>query len=196
VIVVSLVLLAVAGVLLVVGILQGNTDAGTALLVASIATTLGAAALLYLGVRPRSVVRDTATDPGDAGEPVDRRTPAGRAVPPRGEPAARTQVLPAVAAPPAASSPAASPPADRLADEDPPDEPAIEAAAAADLDRIGGRDDEVVVVDGRPRYHLAGCAHLTGRESEGLPVSEAAELGFTPCMRCAPIATLLTVRGR
>jgi hypothetical protein len=76
-------------------------------------------------------------------------------------------------------------------DDDPPDEPAIERASLGDLARIAARDDEVVVVDGRPRYHLVTCAHLTDRESEGLPVSEAAELGFTPCARCAPVASLI-----
>jgi hypothetical protein len=75
-------------------------------------------------------------------------------------------------------------------DEDPPDEPAIERASLGELARVAARDDEVVVVDGRPRYHLVGCAHLAGREFEGLPVSEAAELGFTPCARCAPVAVL------
>jgi hypothetical protein len=75
-------------------------------------------------------------------------------------------------------------------DEDPPDEPAIERASLGELARVAARDDEVVVVDGRPRYHLVDCAHLAGREFEGLPVSEAAELGFTPCARCAPVAVL------
>ena len=45
---------------------------------------------------------------------------------------------------------------------------------------------DVYVVDGRPRYHLRGCVHLLGRESEPLPVSEAVELGFTPCGVCEP----------
>jgi hypothetical protein len=89
----------------------------------------------------------------------------------------------------AATAPGVPPEASE--EEDPPDEPGIEAAQLADLARVAGRDDEVRVVDGRPRYHVAGCAHLSGRESEGLPVSEAAELGFTPCARCAPVATLL-----
>ena len=47
------------------------------------------------------------------------------------------------------------------------------------------------MVDGRPRYHLADCAHLLGREHEPLPVAEAVELGFTPCARCAPDTALL-----
>jgi hypothetical protein len=49
----------------------------------------------------------------------------------------------------------------------------------------------VLVVDGRPRYHLAGCPHLRGRETEPVPVREAVELGFTPCGRCEPATALL-----
>ena len=39
----------------------------------------------------------------------------------------------------------------------------------------------VIVIDGRPRYHVADCLHLLGRSVQRLPVREAAELGFTPC---------------
>ncbi|HWB37749.1 MAG TPA: hypothetical protein VHA75_17170, partial [Rugosimonospora sp.] len=78
------------------------------------------------------------------------------------------------------------------ADDDPPGEPPEEPASAAQRARVALLDTEVVVLDGRPRYHLADCAHLVGREgSEALPVSEAEELGFTPCSACAPLHTLL-----
>jgi hypothetical protein len=50
---------------------------------------------------------------------------------------------------------------------------------------------DVLVIDGRPRYHLAGCVHLLGRDSEPLPVGEAVELGFTPCSLCEPDSALL-----
>jgi len=53
-----------------------------------------------------------------------------------------------------------------------------------------------LVVDGRPRYHLAGCRHLTGRETVPLPISEARETGFTPCAWCRPDSRLAqTARG-
>ena len=56
---------------------------------------------------------------------------------------------------------------------------------------------DVLVVDGRPRYHLAGCVHLLGRgESEPLPVAEAVELGFTPCSLCEPDSALLAEARR
>jgi hypothetical protein len=322
VIVLSLVLLAAAGVLLVLGILRG--DGGTALLAASIVSTLVAAALLYLGVRPRGrAARDrtapgrpgadeadsarkaaapdpatathtatatrtaTATGAAKAGErtrvlasapaaadtasgrvtekasgrdaekasgrvtekasgrdaekasgrvtekasgrdaekvsaatsgrvaaetadrgpapvadgAVDRATGPGSgatgsaaaATGAAAAAAARTtpgRTVPGSPAGPPPGSPDGVPPGGSV-DEDPPDEPGIETASLGDLARVAGRDDEVLVVDGRPRYHVAGCGHLTDRESEGLPVSEAAELGFTPCARCAPVAALL-----
>jgi hypothetical protein len=258
VIVLSLVLLAAAGVLLVLGILRG--DGGTVLLAASIVSTLAAAMLLYLGVRPtggRSAAAgrpdpkagDTggettapaAVDAPAAGAAKDERTAADRtrvletassaggapartvtagaagagagAGATRGTGGAHAQAAGSgtaerargagtgtLAGPPSGkpAATAADAPAGTTRDVsggavevDPPDEPGIESAQLGDLARVAGRDDEVLVVDGRPRYHVTGCAHLTDRESEGLPVSEAAELGFTPCARCAPIATLL-----
>ncbi len=47
------------------------------------------------------------------------------------------------------------------------------------------------MIDGRPRYHLAHCVHLMGRDSEPLPIAEAIELGFTPCALCEPDTNLL-----
>lgn len=257
-IVLSLVLLAAAGVLLVLGILRG--DGGTVLLAASIVSTLAAAMLLYLGVRPtggRSAAAgrpdpkagDTggettapaAVDAPAAGAAKDERTAADRTrvletASSAGGAPARTVIAGAagagagagatrgtggahaqaagsgtaerargagtgtLAGPPSGkpAATAADAPAGTTRDAsggavevDPPDEPGIESAQLGDLARVAGRDDEVLVVDGRPRYHVTGCAHLTDRESEGLPVSEAAELGFTPCARCAPVATLL-----
>lgn len=76
-------------------------------------------------------------------------------------------------------------------EDDPPDEPTpqiVQPAVAAQVARLG---TEVQVVDGRPRYHVPGCVHLLGRESEPIPVSEAVELGFTPCGLCEPDNVLL-----
>lgn len=78
----------------------------------------------------------------------------------------------------------------------PPDEPDAQQVPAATAARIAGLGTEVMVIDGRPRYHLASCPHLVGRESEPLPVSEAVELGFTPCGRCEPDDHLLADSGR
>ncbi|MEV0681353.1 hypothetical protein AB0I60_33020 [Actinosynnema sp. NPDC050436] len=85
------------------------------------------------------------------------------------------------------------PPADEVGDDTSPDravEPDEEDTDAADLLVVADLADEVRVLDERPRYHLAACAWLGGRASLGLPVSEARQLGFTPCAACGPDATL------
>ena len=61
----------------------------------------------------------------------------------------------------------------------------------ADAARVARMSTSVMVIDGRPRYHLAGCVHLLGRDGEPLPVNEAVELGFTPCSLCEPDTALL-----
>jgi methylphosphotriester-DNA--protein-cysteine methyltransferase len=69
---------------------------------------------------------------------------------------------------------------------EPPEEPrdATVAALVAEL------EDEVVVVDEQPRYHLPGCRSLPGRQVIPLPAKEAVELGFTPCGWCTPDRTM------
>ncbi len=81
-------------------------------------------------------------------------------------------------------------------DEDPPDEPAAQLVTPGDAARVARMSAEVLVIDGRPRYHQAGCVHLLGRESEPLPVSEAVDLGFTPCSLCEPDSALLAEARR
>jgi hypothetical protein len=76
-------------------------------------------------------------------------------------------------------------------EEDPPDEPAPQQVSPADAARVARMSTPVMVIDGRPRYHLAGCVHLLGRDGEPLPVDEAVELGFTPCSLCEPDTALL-----
>ncbi len=80
---------------------------------------------------------------------------------------------------------------EELDSEDPLDEPAAQIVAPADAARVARMSAQVLVIDGRPRYHQAGCVHLLGRESEALPVNEAVELGFTPCSLCEPDSALL-----
>ncbi len=76
-------------------------------------------------------------------------------------------------------------------DEDPPDEPSAQIVSPANAARVAMLSTDVLVVDGRPRYHVPGCVHLHGRETEPLPVGEAVELGFTPCALCEPDSALL-----
>ena len=78
-----------------------------------------------------------------------------------------------------------------FSDEDPPGEPPPQLVSAADAALVATMDATVLVVDGRPRYHRPGCAHLRGRPTQPLPVSEAVELGFTPCSRCEPDTALI-----
>ena len=64
----------------------------------------------------------------------------------------------------------------------PPEEPRDADAAAL----VAEVDDEVLVVDELPRYHLSGCRSLAGIPVIPLPAREAVELGFTPCAWCNP----------
>ena len=81
-------------------------------------------------------------------------------------------------------------------DEDPPDEPSAQIISPAAAARVAMLTSDVLVIDGRPRYHVSGCVHLLGRESEPLPVGEAVELGFTPCGMCEPDSALLAEARR
>ncbi|MCW2506368.1 MAG: hypothetical protein JWO79_4652 [Actinomycetia bacterium] len=59
------------------------------------------------------------------------------------------------------------------------EEPTEEAVAPA----VSGR---VLVVAGRPRYHVAGCRYLTGKEAEDVAVEQAREEAYTACGVCKP----------
>ncbi len=85
---------------------------------------------------------------------------------------------------------------DALADADPTvpaDEPGEETVTERDAAAVSRLAAGVVVVDGRPRYHMERCLHLLGLESQRLPVLEAVELGFSPCALCTPVTMLLAV---
>ncbi len=67
-----------------------------------------------------------------------------------------------------------------------PGEPPLEEVEVTDLLLVVDLSDEVLVVDEHPRYHLAACRWLIGRETIPLPIDEARTDGFTPCGICAP----------
>ncbi|HYQ66018.1 hypothetical protein [Actinophytocola sp.] len=69
-------------------------------------------------------------------------------------------------------------------------EPGEEPTDASDLLVVAGLGVEVRVVDEHPRYHLATCVWLGNRPTIPVAVSEARQLGFTPCARCGPDAIL------
>lgn len=45
---------------------------------------------------------------------------------------------------------------------------------------------QVLVVAGRPRYHVEGCRYLNGKQADAVAVSAAQADGFTPCGVCKP----------
>ncbi|MEU5263553.1 hypothetical protein [Amycolatopsis sp. NPDC021455] len=70
-------------------------------------------------------------------------------------------------------------------------EPEVEETPEADVAVLADLEDEVVVVDEHPRYHLRTCPWLGTRDTIPIGVGEARQLGFTPCARCTPNATLV-----
>lgn len=202
-IVASLLLIAVAIGLLVLGLSNGSSG----LLVGSIGTSLLAAVALVVGARQATTARaeaeflddeDERAESDDYEEPRERRGSAVRAESPiESEPPSRSRVdrgerlerseTATITIP--AQGTGALP--EDIDDEDPPDEPIPQRVLPADAARIARMATDVLVIDGRPRYHVAGCVHLLGRPHEPLPVGEAVELGFTPCGLCEPDSALL-----
>ncbi|BBG03075.1 MULTISPECIES: hypothetical protein [Pseudonocardia] len=70
--------------------------------------------------------------------------------------------------------------------DDAPEEPRDPTLAGL----VARLPDEVLVIDEHPRYHVQTCRALPGRAVIPLPVSEAVELGFTPCGWCSPNRSL------
>ncbi|MET8279143.1 hypothetical protein [Micromonospora sp. NPDC005174] len=215
-IVASLLLILVAVVLLVFGLAGGSSI----LLTISIAASLLAAVALVVGARQAAANR-AAADPGRVGprertafRTASQAEPGAAYGPPLAEPDVPVQHVPSTVGnggtgwrqppePPFDPDPVspASPfaaradeayRADAAAADTLADEPAEQPITPAEAARVARLPDPVEVVDGRPRYHLAACAHLIGRIPETLPVAEAVELGFTPCAACAPATALLT----
>jgi hypothetical protein len=180
----SLLLILVAVVLLAVGLVQGSNP----YLVGSIVASLLAAIALIVGSkRPRPV---------PPAEPVEEDAELiGRRVRTRLEPS-----IPAQGAAPdtdrGRTGQQSAADDDEFDDEDPPDEPGAQHVLPADSARVAELSTDVLVVDGRPRYHISGCVHLLGRDSEPLPVGEAIGLGFTPCGLCEPDSALLAEARR
>lgn len=182
-IVASLLLILVAVAMLGLGLARGSN----ALLIGSIAASLLAAIALVVGARQAAADR---VDEPELDEEPDPETDDEVISEVRQTEPVQVRVPDPV---PAQAGPADI---DDVDDEDPPDEPAPQHVAGADAARVARMGIEVLVIDGRPRYHLAGCVHLLGRSNEPLPVSEAVELGFTPCSLCEPDSALLAEARR
>jgi hypothetical protein len=205
-IVASLLLILVAVTLLVLGLTGGSSG----LLISSIVASLLAAVTLVIGARHAAGLRRSRAESPDAFDPSmpepgsvesdlrgsDRRdgympdlAPSGdvHADHPASDEAERQIVTPPAGEPAADVDGAVDP--DGAAD--PGDEPEPQPVTPSDAVRVAQLDTEVQVVDGRPRYHLADCPHLAGRESEPIGVNEAVELGFSPCGICRPVDRLV-----
>ena len=68
--------------------------------------------------------------------------------------------------------------------------PPVTAAApvAAEDDGRPVATGTVLVVAGRPRYHVAGCRYLAGKDAEPVNAADARHEGFTACGVCQPDA--------
>ena len=77
------------------------------------------------------------------------------------------------------------------AETKPDSDPGVEETPEADVAVLADLEDEVVVVDEHPRYHLRTCPWLGTRDTIPIGVGEARQLGFTPCDRCRPDTTLV-----
>lgn len=183
-------ILAAAG-LLFAGLSVGSNQ----LLGGSIIASVLAAVLLFTGTRQGAKgVAEAARDAVDATAPdVRHRELVGSHSDAVGSAASADQ--PGHSSHPAGTTESTRPVLLAQADEwlgggaeldDPVDEPPVQRRPSRVAALVARLDSEVLVVDGRPRYHMGGCRHLVGREVEPLPASEANELGFTPCALCEP----------
>jgi hypothetical protein len=141
-----------------------------------------AAAVLLIAARRQIGRRAAAAAPATASAPAKKTAPR--------EPA------PAADGAPDEPAPADEAPSGKAPEVDLPD-PGVEDVEVTDLLMVVDLKDEVLVVDEHPRYHVAGCRWLAGRETIPLPLDEARTDGFTPCAVCSPDRTLAErVRAR
>jgi hypothetical protein len=172
--------------LFVAGILTGMTVLYWACVAACVV-----AAVLLIAVRRQLGTKPPATAPEPAaGSPAADEDTTGTAEPAADEKSVAAtsgddpgETRSATAAGATASGVAAPAP------EDLPD-PGVEEVEVTDLLIVVDLKDEVLVVDEHPRYHVAGCSWVAGRETIPLPLDEARTDGFTPCAVCSPDRTL------
>lgn len=181
-IVVSATCFLVALVLLALGFFF---DSGLALIYASIAVSVLSFACLGIGNRRRRERSGRSDDALGEGELVP--TQAAVAGPVLADP---TPVRPA--GPPSAAGLLDE--HDRANDDRADDGPVEDDDDLLEEDEDLFEGDEVgglvLVVPGRPRYHVEGCRYLAGQGVAELDVIEAREEGFLPCGVCRPDAAL------
>lgn len=199
--------------------LVASVAASLVAVVALVVKARQAGLVRFAGARRRPAASRTTADPTtgppDAdwvepdevlvGEVMERRaTPAAVPSPPVPDPAPESVAAPEdddavvpqdiVVPPDGPEAPVGDIPGDVVRDDEqePPDEAPAERLSRGELAQLATMPDEVRVIDGRPRFHSADCPVLPLYEHEPLPVSEAVELGFTPCADCAAGSGLLT----
>jgi hypothetical protein len=186
-IVASLLLILVAVTLLVLGLTGGSSG----LLISSIVASLLAAVTLVIGARQAAGLRRSRADAPEAFDlgPPERGAAESDLRGSGQHEAEVSQSAPVDDAPepPFVTQPIDEPAAEAATD----DEPEPQIVSPSDAVRVAQLDTEVVVVDGRPRYHLTDCPFLAGREFEPIGVNEAVELGFSPCGICRPVDRLV-----
>ncbi|MDT5029135.1 MAG: hypothetical protein QOE61_5561 [Micromonosporaceae bacterium] len=188
----SILLILAATALFVMGVYCGSRS----LYYSSIATSIVAAFALVAGLR-RARVRLSVDDDFDLGRDwpkIAGRDAAALRSAPTTQAAAPDAAAPQVGAPEAGATAEPGPPRVPAAADVPDVVPSEQFLNAADAIALVRLRDQVVVVDGRPRYHLPECMHLLGRRVERLTVKEAVELEFTACAQCQPISRLLARR--
>jgi hypothetical protein len=156
VIVISGALVLVALVLLIIGVVGPELS----FVYASIAVSLVSLVFLVIGILQRRGETAPAAEAAPAPAPAVAQETGPESV---------TAVIPA---------PAAAGSTSRRIAEQPP----VAETADEELE-LGGT---VLVVEGRPRYHVAGCRYLSGKQAEDVDVLDAREEGFTPCGVCKP----------
>ncbi|MFB9725162.1 hypothetical protein [Haloechinothrix salitolerans] len=155
------------------------------------ASALAAVALFLDWLRRRSAQRKAAREAvaSDTAEEAGEDTETAVA---EGDAEAEAASDGAAAEQPETAEPTPEPATPR---HDPHTPPGEEDTDAADLLLVSELDDQVLVIDEQPRYHLPECGWLVDKDTIPIPVSEARELGFTPCARCGP-DTSLVARAR
>ena len=166
-IVISGALVLVALVLLVLGLTMQDLN----FVYGSIAVSLVSFVFLVIGILQRRGEQPT---PATAGPEVrDDSAPAA---------------APAVSQDPAPTAPVAAPAA-RTSLRRPATVVAPEPEQLDDEPFEGG--GAVLVVPGRPRYHVEGCRYLSGKQAEQVDVLDARADGFTACGVCKPDLALV-----
>jgi hypothetical protein len=178
-----------AGLLVLVGLglfVAGLATGTTLLYWATVVVCALAAVLLVLSRRGMSAPAERAAAPRRSTS--TREMPAASTSAEEGAPEDEQPVAEA-SAPTPAEVPAAVPATGGTTPVE-KGEPPVEEVEVTDLLLVVDLKDDVFVLDEHPRYHLAECPRLVGREAIPLPLDEARTDGFTPCGVCSPDRTL------